>query len=120
MPETGRPHKLLELKGSDLLGVPLKAWFLACVFWPCPIRYPFLRPGIALPLFFILMLLSRCMLVLCDPLSPQSPCTPHDRIYVLPLLTILMNKARTGGFSELGCRHAFSLPPRTQLDGCQH
>lgn len=45
LPETGKPEKLLELKGSDLLGLPL-----------------------------------------------SSPRCPHDRIYVLPLLTILTNK----------------------------
>jgi leucyl-tRNA synthetase len=45
MPETGKPEKLLDLKGSDLLGLPVK-----------------------------------------------SPRTPHEHIYVLPLLTILTNK----------------------------
>lgn len=45
MPETGKPEKMLDLKGSDLLGLPVK-----------------------------------------------SPRSPHDRIYVLPLLTILTNK----------------------------
>lgn len=45
MPVTGKPEKLLDLKGTDLLGLPIK-----------------------------------------------SPRTPHDHIYVLPLLTILTNK----------------------------
>lgn len=45
MPETGKPEKLMDLKGSDLLGLPV-----------------------------------------------QSPRTPHNHIYVLPLLTILTNK----------------------------
>ena len=45
MPETGKPEKLLALKGSDLLGLPV-----------------------------------------------SSPRCPHERIYVLPLLTILTNK----------------------------
>lgn len=45
MPETGKPEKLLALKGLDLLGLPI-----------------------------------------------SSPRCPHERIYVLPLLTILTNK----------------------------
>jgi leucyl-tRNA synthetase len=45
MPVTGKPEKLMDLKGTDLLGLPVK-----------------------------------------------SPRTHHERIYVLPLLTILTNK----------------------------
>ena len=31
----------------------------------------------------------------------QSPRTPHERVYVLPLLTILTNKASVAGISLL-------------------
>lgn len=57
-----------------------------------------------------------CLALLPRPL-PQSPRTPHDHIYVLPLLTILTNKASQNSQLLLPApRHAqrWALPPVPQ------
>ncbi|GAB4822876.1 hypothetical protein N2152v2_009922 [Parachlorella kessleri] len=74
-PETGKPHKLLTVKGQDLIGLPVKAS-------RCGAGGRVFEDREVLP--------GRRMDFVAQSVS--SPHTPHERIYVLPLLTILMNK----------------------------
>lgn len=96
MPVTGKPEKLMDLKGTDLLGLPVKVrwcmWLAVPWTGDCRQHSVVMLPACAcLATWQPLRFDARVPGYFCPP---QSPRTEHERIYVLPLLTILTNKAR--------------------------
>ncbi len=111
LPVMGEPECLMELKGHDLIGLPIKVclcvvlcvggdffFVCVCVVWRStstpqvhPLHFPYaLHIHLTSPPF--ISHIHPCTSPRFIPPPPQAPNAILDRVYVLPMLTILTNK----------------------------